>query len=47
MIQNWFPAVVTGLLIIACLFAAIFLDSISCRIRDKDPASLPPNRRAF
>ncbi|MHC2386877.1 hypothetical protein ACVMFA_000990 [Bradyrhizobium liaoningense] len=29
MIQNWFLAVFTGLMVVACLFAAILVDSLT------------------
>ncbi|WP_339034816.1 hypothetical protein WHZ78_23715 [Bradyrhizobium symbiodeficiens] len=35
MIQNWFLVVFSGFLIVACLFAAIFLDRISAKIRER------------
>lgn len=45
MIQNWFLAVFTGLMVVACLFAAILVDSICYRIR-KRRSRLTASRRS-
>lgn len=34
---NWFLAVFTGLMVVACLFAAVLVDSICCNKRAKIP----------
>ena len=47
MIQNWFLAVFTGLMVVACLFAAMLVDSISYRIRKRRCRFTACRRRTF
>lgn len=35
MIQNWLLAIFSGLMIVGCFFAAIFVDSISAKNRER------------
>lgn len=43
--QNWFLAVFTGSMVVACLFAAILLDTFSDRMRERLPRFTASRRR--
>lgn len=44
MIQNWLLAIFSGLMIVGCFFAAIFVDSISAKNRERRSLFAAPRR---